>query len=98
MEFLKLNTYIEQFDSLIRLECTGTADEFAKKLGISDRTLRSHLQQLRELNVNIIYDPIKKTYKYAQKGSITFGFTPDEMNRVKGGVSTFFSNYSRHSI
>jgi predicted transcriptional regulator len=86
MEFIKIYTYIEQLDSLIRQECTGTATEFAKKLGISERTLRNHLQQLRELDAGIIYDPHKKTYKYNTKGRINFCFTPDEMNQIKGGI------------
>jgi len=86
MEFLKFNTYIQQLDSFIRQERTGTAEEFADKLGVSERTLQNHLQQLRELNVSIVYDHCKKTYRYPQKGRITFGFTPDELGRIKGGI------------
>ena len=76
MEFIKFYTYIEQLDSLIRQEHTGTANEFAKKLGVSERTLRNHLQQLRELNICIEYDRYKKTYRYSSKGRIAFRFTP----------------------
>lgn len=74
MEFIKFYFYIEQLDLLIRQEHTGTANEFAKKLGVSERTLRNHLQQLRELNICIVYDRYKKTYRYSSKGNITFCF------------------------
>ncbi len=80
MEFTKFKTYIEHLDFLIGKECTGTAHEFAQKLGISERTLQNHLRQLRELGVNVIYDHYKRTYRYSQKGKITFGFTPEEMS------------------
>ena len=86
MDFVKINQYIRQIDSLIRHEHTGTAEEFAEKLGISERTLQNYLQQLREIGVDIAYDYYNKTYKYTQKGRIYFGFSPDEMNRIKGGL------------
>ena len=85
MEFIKLNNYVELLDSLIRQESTGTAEEFAQKLGVSERTLRNHLQQLRELGIEIVYDYNRKTYRYTSKGRITFGFTPEEMRQIKGG-------------
>ncbi len=85
MEFTKVKNYIEQLDSLIRKESTGPADEFAKKLGISERTLQNHIQQLREAGFEIVYDYARKTYKYPQRGSITFRFTPEDMNEIKGG-------------
>jgi predicted DNA-binding transcriptional regulator YafY len=75
MEFTKVKNYVDQIDNLIRQECTGTADEFAKKLGVSERTLQNHLQQLRLIGINIVYNHTKRTYCYREKGSMTFGFT-----------------------
>jgi predicted DNA-binding transcriptional regulator YafY len=85
MEFIKLNNYINQLDSLIRQECTGTANEFAKKIGVSERTLQNHLQQLRELGIDVVYDHCKRSYRYNKKGRLTFCFTPYEMSEIKGG-------------
>lgn len=85
MEFVKLNAYIQQLDALIRQERTGTADVFAQRLGVSERTLQNHIQQLRELGIEVIYDHFKKTYKYAQKGKIHFGFRGEDMSNIKGG-------------
>ncbi|NOU19461.1 MAG: helix-turn-helix domain-containing protein [Bacteroidales bacterium] len=87
MELTKFKTYIEHLDSLIGKECTGTADEFAQKLGISERTLQNHLQQLRGMGIDVIYDHYKRTYKYSQKGRIFFGFDAKEMSEIKGGRS-----------
>ena len=86
MEFTKFKTYVEQLDSLIRKERTGTAEEFAQKLRISERTLQNHLQQLREIGINIVYDYNRRTYKYSEKGHLSFGFTPHEMSEIRGGV------------
>ncbi len=83
MEFVKLSAYIQQFDTLVRQECTGTADEFAKRLGVSERTLQNHIQQLRELGIEVNYDHYRKTYKYGQKGKIFFGFRNEEMSSIK---------------
>ena len=85
MDFIKINQYIRQIDSLIRHEHTGSAEEFAEKLGISERTLRSHLQQMRDIGIDVIYDYYKKTYRYAEKGRISFGFSQEEMDKIKGG-------------
>jgi len=85
MHILKLNSYLAILDSLLQQECTGTATEFAERIGVSERTLQNHLQQLREMGIEIVYDKYRKTYKYAQKGRITFGFTPSEMSEIKGG-------------
>jgi predicted DNA-binding transcriptional regulator YafY len=90
MEFLKLSAYLEQLDSLLRQECTGTAVEFAQKLGVSERTLQNHLQQLRELGVDVTYDHCKKTYRYTQKGRISFGFTAEQLSSIKGGVGFIY--------
>lgn len=85
MEFVKLKIYVENLDSLLRQECTGTAKEFSIKLGVSERTLQYHIQQLREIGINIIYDVNKKTYKYSEIGRLAFGFNHEEMKRIKGG-------------
>lgn len=87
MQFVKLNAYIEQMDLLIRQERTGTAEEFARKLGVSERTLQNHLQQLREIGIQVVYDFNRRTYKYAEKGRLSLNFTPAEMSSTRGGAN-----------
>lgn len=85
MNFLKLKKYVDQLDSLLKQGCAGTASELAQKLGVSERTIRNHLQQLRDMGIEIVYDPKQKTYKYPSRGSIIFMFSPEDMNQIKGG-------------
>jgi predicted DNA-binding transcriptional regulator YafY len=77
MEFVKIYNYVELLDFYIRHECTGTAFEFAKKIGVSERTIQSHIKQLREIGINVVFDYNKRTYKYAAKGHLTFCFIED---------------------
>jgi transcriptional antiterminator len=77
MEFIKLKAYVEELDQLIQEGNTGTAKEFAKKLGISERSLHYHLKELNILGAEIIYEPYKRTYKYAKRGHLFFGFTDE---------------------
>lgn len=95
MELSKVKNYIEQIDYLIKKECTGTADEFAKKLGVSERTLQNHLRQLRENGINIVYNHYKRSYTYSDEGRLIFGFIPSEMRRIKGGflILNSFNNH-----
>ena len=88
MEFIKINNYIKHLDLLLTEEKTGTAEEFAEKLGVGERTLRNHLQQLRDLGIEIDYDHYKKTYKYKDNEKITIPFTPIQMDKLKGGCPT----------
>lgn len=94
MEFTKLKTYLEQLNTQIQWESTGTPEEFAKKLGVSERTLQNHLQQLRELGIEIIYDYNRKTYKYPQKGGITFNFTLEDLSQNKDDNALVFNKVS----
>ncbi|MGE0076415.1 MAG: HTH domain-containing protein [Bacteroidales bacterium] len=91
MQFVKINAYIDQLDTLIKNECTGPANEFAQKLGVSERTLQNHLQQLRDIGIEVVYDYYKKTYRYAQRGRLKFGFAPEELSKIKGGLSIPYS-------
>lgn len=84
MEFIKIDLYIKHFDELIRQERTGTSEEFAAKLGISRRTLQRHIEQLREIGIDIVYDSYRQTYKYAQRGQIVFKFHPEDLKDIKG--------------
>jgi predicted ArsR family transcriptional regulator len=78
MELCKVKNYIEHINYLISHECTGSADEFASKLGVSRRTLQNHLRQLRESGVNIEYNHFKRTYCYSNRGTLSFGFIPND--------------------
>jgi len=85
MQFIKLNAYIELKNLLIRQEHTGTAEEFTRKLGVSERTLQNHLQQFREIGVQVIYDYTRRTNKYTDKGRLSLSSNAVEMIKIRGG-------------
>jgi biotin operon repressor len=55
---------IERADRLIHLKATGTAEEFANKLGISRETLFRLLKYLRSTGYNIKYCKYRRAYYY----------------------------------
>ena len=95
MELVKIKNYLEHLDFLISHECTGTADEFAKKLKVSERTLQNHLKQLRETGIDIVYCYEKRSYCYAEEGNLVFGFTSNDLNNIRGGVSLFKDTFDQ---
>lgn len=63
MKFVEYSMKIKKIDELIRLENTGTPQEFAKLLSISERTLRRLIEDLRKNNNTIRYSRNLKSYK-----------------------------------
>ena len=59
-----IQNLIERADRLIRLKATGTAKEFAVKLGISRETLFRLLKYLREMDMPIKYCRNRRAYCY----------------------------------
>lgn len=56
-------------DHLIHIRNTGTAAEFAAKLGIARSTFFEYMDYMRnELNIVILYDRTARTYYYDSKG------------------------------
>ncbi len=59
--------YIDRFehmDALIKMEATGSPNEFARKLGIKRSTLFKTLQELRDREVDIRYSCTRQSYYY----------------------------------
>lgn len=56
-------------DHLIHTQKTGTAAEFAAKVGVARSTFFEYMDYMRnELNIVILYDRSARTYYYADKG------------------------------
>lgn len=62
MSYAKYVHRIENLKYQIRRECTGNAEKFAEKLGISRRTLFRYLETLRDEGFVFKYDRYRKTY------------------------------------
>ena len=75
---------MELLSTLIEQEKTGTPKEFAKQLGISERTLNRYLNILRhEYHVDIAYSRINKSYYYKNNVEIIFTIKADEQTCSK---------------
>jgi len=62
---MKIFEIIERFDLIYKLineEQTGTANEFARKLGISRSQLFNYLDYLKSYEIDIRYDLFKNSY------------------------------------
>ncbi|MBN8577380.1 MAG: hypothetical protein J0L66_10585 [Cytophagales bacterium] len=81
MSLLKSIYRLKRLDSLIKKEATGTAEEFAEKIGISRSMLMINLDEMREMGALIKFCPIRKTYYYAEEFNLLIG----NMVRIKGG-------------
>ena len=72
MDYLTHIGNLRKMDKLIRLECTGPAKDFAEKLGISRRTVFNHIDDLKAMGAEIIYDFIKRSYCYTKPFTLKF--------------------------
>jgi predicted DNA-binding transcriptional regulator YafY len=67
--------FLKRVDQFIRLRATGTPNEFAQKLSVSERTLYNYLNWVKTyIEAPIEYCKKSKTYYYAENGRIQIGF------------------------
>jgi predicted DNA-binding transcriptional regulator YafY len=55
---------LERIDQFIRQQRTGTAYEFAEKMGISRRQLYNLLDELKDLGLPVMYSRSTRTFMY----------------------------------
>jgi predicted DNA-binding transcriptional regulator YafY len=67
MSFEEQTARIERLISLITNSNTGTAEEIAKKLGVSRRTIFSDLEYLKGKGLKITFCPFEKSYLFIKK-------------------------------
>ncbi len=61
---------VQRMNALIKLKKTGTPVEFAKKLGLSTRTLHRRIDFLKDIGVPIAYDRFAQSYYYTKEGEM----------------------------
>ncbi len=74
MYLIKLHEKLSDLHGLIEKEVTGTPNQLAWRLGVSDRTVKSYIAQLRILGADICYCSYRKTYYYSTPVIFRFGF------------------------
>ncbi|KAA8476162.1 HTH domain-containing protein [Arcticibacter tournemirensis] len=72
--FLQLFNRLERIDYLIRSKSTGTPDELARRLEMSERTLYAFIHEMRASGAPIGYSKTIRSYYYLKKGKFGFGF------------------------
>ncbi|MDD4385544.1 MAG: helix-turn-helix domain-containing protein [Bacteroidales bacterium] len=90
MNILKLQEQLESLVKLIEHECTGTPAELAQQLGVTDRTVKRYIAQLRDMGADIKYCTHLNSYYFASPITFRFGFEPeidneDTFSKGRGG-------------
>jgi DNA-binding IclR family transcriptional regulator len=69
MKFIEYAQKLETLKYLAEHKRSGTPDNLAKKLNISERTVHRMVQQLREQGYHIIFNRWRRTYevKHSEK-------------------------------
>lgn len=103
MGLLKYLERAKRMDDLIRRRATGSAEEFAQKLGISRSVLMEHIRDLKEMGAPIKFCEITRSYYYPTNYTFIIN-KRREMDKLIGGkIFKFFLNQSgiarlKHSI
>jgi predicted DNA-binding transcriptional regulator YafY len=61
-------------DSLIRAKATGSANQLAKRLELSERTTLEHIKIMKELGCPIKYCRKRNSYYYNREGKVVISF------------------------
>jgi len=65
---------LDYLNTLIRKKSTGSPEQLAKKLQVSERTIFQYVEILRSLGAEIKYSRVKQSYYYARDGTFDFQF------------------------
>jgi hypothetical protein len=76
MHLLKIREQLERLHCLIKQHSTGTPQELSDKLGVTDRTIKNLIAQLRLMDADICYCHKRQTYYYQHPVKFKFGFEP----------------------
>ena len=96
---------ISRIDQFIRLQATGSPEEFAAKLGISRTKLYRTIAIMKELEAPLVFDGSSQSYRYLEDIGFSYGFyknTPDlekktiPIQQKKAKKSNFFSPVSEN--
>jgi predicted DNA-binding transcriptional regulator YafY len=67
----------EQINTLVRLRATGTPQQLARKLNISERHTHEYIRKMRSAGAPIVYCRKSQNYYYTEKTKFVFGFFRD---------------------
>jgi hypothetical protein len=96
---MKAIKQLERFQRIIKLikhEKTGAPEEFANSLQIGKRRLYEHLDDLREMGVNIDYSKLRKTYYFSNGHEIELSYSLKIISKEK--AKEIFGGFSRFNL
>ncbi|MCT4643536.1 MAG: HTH domain-containing protein [Carboxylicivirga sp.] len=91
---MKFITQMERYERillLIKRKATGTPNEFAERIGVSESTLYEYLRVLKERGAEIEYCDCRISYILKNDFNIVFGCTSVDIKEIKGGRTLFSS-------
>ena len=94
MNAIKQLERIQQIIRLIKHEKTGTPEEFANSLQIGKRRLYEHLDDFREMGVQVDYSKLRNTYYFSNGHELELSYSLKVISKAKtkeifGGISHF---------
>lgn len=99
MDLNKKTECLKVFAHLVKIENTGNASAFARKLNISRSTLYTLLEEIKIMGVDIQYNRLKESYYYNSDKMLTI-CTPVKVSDIHCDLkdcpfnSTIRKNYS----
>ena len=96
MKLLQTLQVISRTDQLIRLKATGTSAELAKRLTVSERSVRRLLTTMKQMGAPIKYCTSRKTYYYEETVHFRFGFycKQEDLEKLYGGTGEEIDYFS----
>lgn len=91
MTFEERINLLERLDQLIRMGATGTPEQLAKRLGVSQRKLYRILDLMKVLRAPLVYSTSRRSYLYETPVWFHFGFYHQKLSskasrEIEGGV------------
>lgn len=71
MDFIEI---LKRMDRMIRMRSTGSPEDFAGRLSISERSLYNYLAVMRDLGAPLEYSRTLESYYYQEEGRFVFEF------------------------
>ncbi len=104
---MKAFEQLERFQQIIKLikhERTGTPEEFASRLHIGKRRLYEHLDDIRDMGVQIDYSKQRSTYYFSNGNELELSYSfklisDEKIKEIFGGLVAinFQSAFFMHS-
>ena len=74
MSTMEIITILKRMDQMIGRRSTGGPENFARRLGVSERTMYNYLDVLKGLGATIHFSRCSNSYLYIEEGRLRLGY------------------------